>query len=176
MDHGHADKPVQHRDHKKARPPAPALSRASQPTSVVEGVDTSYLETLIGYNARRAALVVMEVFRQRLAHYQLHPVNFSILSVIAHNPGITARQLGTALNILPPNLVGKISEMQNSGVIERRTHPQDRRALGLYMTDAALVRMADAERIASSLEDEMSGNLTADERNQLRHLLQKIYL
>lgn len=143
---------------------------------MVEVVDTSYLQTLIGYNARRTALVVMEVFRQRLAHYQLHPVDFSILSVIARNPGVTARQLCTALNIQPPNLVGKISTMQNSGVIERRPHPQDGRALGLYMTDEALVQMRDAERIASDLEEEVAFRLSPDERKTLFALLQKIYL
>ena len=33
-------------------------------------------------------------------------------TLIGHNPGITSGQLCSALNILPPNLFGKISAME----------------------------------------------------------------
>jgi hypothetical protein len=50
----------------------------------VEHIDTRYLESLIGYNARRAAPAVIEVFLQRMAVYDLRPVDFSVLSLITH--------------------------------------------------------------------------------------------
>ena len=74
-----------------------------------QDIDTSYLQTLLGYNARRAALVIIERFIQDMASFDLRPVDFSVLSVIFHNPGVTSRQLCAALSILPPNLVGLIS-------------------------------------------------------------------
>ena len=49
---------------------------AAEPTSASE-LDTSYLETLLGYNARRAALSVISVFLQRMEPYGLRPVDFS---------------------------------------------------------------------------------------------------
>ena len=104
------------------------------PTAAVDEVDTSYLETLIGYNARRAALSVIGLFLQRMAVYGLRPVDFSVLSLITHNPGITSRQLCSALNILPPNLVGMINALARRGLIERRPHPRDGRAVGLHLT------------------------------------------
>jgi hypothetical protein len=42
----------------------------------VEQVDTTYLQTLLGYNARRAALSIIGVFLERLAVYGLKPVDF----------------------------------------------------------------------------------------------------
>lgn len=72
-------------------------------------IDTRYLETLMGYSARRAALKAIGLFSQRMVDFGLTPADFSVLSLIGHNPGITSRQLCSALNILPPNLVGKIS-------------------------------------------------------------------
>ena len=64
-------------------------------------LDTRYLETLLGYNTRRAALTIIGRFMDNMAVYQLRPVDFSVLSLIGHNPGITSRQLCSALNILP---------------------------------------------------------------------------
>ena len=81
------------------------------PTDTVDQVDTSYLESLIGYNARRAALAVIEVFMERMAPYDLRVVDFSVLSLVTHNPGITSAQLCGALNILPPNLVGMVNAL-----------------------------------------------------------------
>jgi DNA-binding MarR family transcriptional regulator len=141
----------------------------------VDEVDTSYLETLLGYNARRVSLTVIEQFTKRMAQYGLSPVDFSILSLILHNPGITSRQLCGALNLLPPNLVGKINTMEKGDLLVRKPHPDDGRALGLYMTDAGQKLMAQAEKTATDLEADAASRLTPKEKTTLLKLLQKIY-
>jgi DNA-binding MarR family transcriptional regulator len=142
----------------------------------VDRVDTAYLETLIGYNARRAALAVIGAFLPRMAVYGLKPVAFSVISLITHNPGITSRQLCAALNILPPNLVALINSLAQRGLIERLPHPRDGRAMGLHLTDAGRELMHDAEKAASSLEIEAASRLSAAERQTLITLLRKVYL
>ncbi len=142
----------------------------------VDKVDSSYLETLMGYNATRASLKVIELFTKRMAVYDLRHVDFSILSIIMHNPGITSRQLCGVLSILPPNLVGKISLMEKRELVSRRPHPQDGRAVGLYLTEAGAKLMADAERTATALEGDVTQKLSAAEKKTLMRLLQKIYL
>ncbi|HNC06725.1 MAG TPA: hypothetical protein PLS38_10540, partial [Solirubrobacterales bacterium] len=37
-------------------------------------IDTSFLESLLGYNARRAALTIIEAFLERMSVYGLRPV------------------------------------------------------------------------------------------------------
>lgn len=160
----------------KTRPAAKALGGPPTPLVEVDTVDTSYLETLIGYNARRAALSVIGLFLQRMAIYGLRPVDFSVLSLITHNPGITSRQLCSALNILPPNLVGMVNTLERRGLIQRSPHPRDRRALGLHLTADGEALMREAEVTASNLEVEAAGRLTAGERNTLIRLLRKVYL
>ena len=149
---------------------------AAKPTPAVENVDTSYLESLVGYNARRAALAVIEVFLERMAVYDLRPVDFSVLSLITHNPGITSRQLCSTLSILPPNLVGMINALEKRELISRRPHPRDGRAMGLHLTPTGEKLVRDAEQTAAELESEVAGRLTATERKTLIRLLQKIYL
>lgn len=160
--------------------PAPTPeSDTSAPATLppaVDKVDTSYLETLIGYNARRAALAVIGLFLERMAVYGLRPVDFSVLSLITHNPGITSRQLCAALNILPPNLVGMINGLAKRGLVERQPHPRDRRAVGLHLTPEGEAVMRQAEETASELETNATARLTATERQTLIRLLRKVYL
>lgn len=138
-------------------------------------LDTRVLEALVGYNARRAWLAVSTVFAERMAAYGLKQVDFSVLSLLAHNPGATSRQLCATLDILPPNLVSLISAMDSRGLIERRPHPHDGRAIGLYLTPAGVSLVRDAERTVVELEAEASARLTTRERETLIRLLQKIY-
>jgi DNA-binding MarR family transcriptional regulator len=142
----------------------------------VEKIDTSYLETLLGYNARRAALVIIELFLKRMAVYDLRPVDFSVLSLITHNPGISSRQLCSELNILPPNLVGMINTLEKRELILRLPHPSDGRVIGLHLSDVGSKLMKDAEQTAQELEDEAASKLSASERKTLMRLLQKIYI
>lgn len=150
--------------------------RGAAAAPAVDKVDTSYLESLLGYNARRAALAVIEVFLERMAVYDLRPVDFSVLSLITHNPGITSRQLCTTLGILPPNLVGMINALEKRELIVRRPHPRDGRAMGLHLTQAGQKLMRDAERTAARLETEVAGRLSPTEAKTLIRLLKKIYL
>lgn len=151
-------------------------SLVKNPTPSVDQVDTSYLETLIGYNARRAALAVIAQFLERMAVYDLKPVDFSVMSVVVHNPGVTSRQLCAALNILPPNLVGLVQSLESRGLLERLPHPHDGRAMGLHPTDKGLELMEKAEATASELEMNIGSKLTPNQVQNLVILLQKIYL
>jgi len=141
----------------------------------VEKVNTRYLETLVGYNARRAALAVIGLFLERMAPFELRPVDFSVLSLITHNPGITSRQLCSTLNILPPNMVGMLNSLEKRGWIERHPHPHDRRAVGLCLTESGRLLMKDAEKEAQTLELDATSRLSDEERKTLMQLLKKIY-
>ena len=79
------------------------------PTPFVDNVDTSYREELVGYNALWAALVVIAVFLERMTAYDLRIVDFAVLSLVMHNPGITSRQWCNRLGILAPDLVGMVN-------------------------------------------------------------------
>ena len=156
----------------RASSPSPRNDGTAAPA--VEAVDTSFLETLIGYNARRAALAVIDVFLERMAPYGLRPVDFSVLSLVAHNPGVTSRQLCATLGILPPNLVGMVNALEKRELLLRKPHPRDGRAMGLHLTPAGQKLMRDAEKTAAALETEVGARLTASELQTLLRLLKKV--
>ena len=139
-------------------------------------LDTRYLETLLGYNARRAALHVIGQSAQQMAPYDLKPVEFSVMSVVHHNPGATSRQLCASLDILPPNLVKIVQSLEAREWIVRLPHPHDGRAVGLHPTEKGIALMQEAEARISALEKMVASKLSPAQQEQLISLLRKIYL
>ena len=148
---------------------------AHTPCTDTEGIDVSFLRTQVGYNARRAALHIIGVFMERMAAYELKVVEFSVLSLLAHNPGLTSRHVCATLSIMPPNLVGLVAALEKRGLLERRPHPSDGRAMGLYLTQNGEALTAEAEQAVAQLEVDATAKLTTSERKTLIRLLQKVY-
>ena len=150
-------------------------SKASNPDVGVDQVDTSFIDSLVGYNARRATVVIISSFLKKMDVFDLRPFYFSVASLIARNPGITSSQLCSVLGVLPPNLVALVATLEKRGLIARRPHPNDGRATGLYPTPAGLTLIREAEEVAFAMELESTSRLTTSERKTLIRLLQKVY-
>ena len=144
-------------------------------TSTSEGIDTQVIEAFLGYSARRASLLILANFVRRLAPLALRPVDFTVLALAGSNPGITSSQLCQLLDIQSPNLVVLVKQLQDRGLIDRRPHPTDGRAMGLHLTTTGRRLVDEATTMAHEADDEASGNLSASERQTLARLLRKVY-
>lgn len=119
---------------------------------------------------------MMGALTRRLAPHALSPVDFSVLSLVLRNPGITSRQLCRALEVLPPNLVGIVTALEARGLIERQPHPGDRRAAALHLSEAGEQLMREIEPVAAQSDAEAAARLTPAEQKTLVRLLKKIWL
>jgi DNA-binding MarR family transcriptional regulator len=81
--------------------------------------------------------------------------------------------LGQMLMLDPNNCVLLLNDLDDSGYVERRRDPQDRRRHIVEITPAGLAALEEAERKLETLEDEVLGNLSQAERGQLHGLLTK---
>ena len=133
------------------------------------------VERFIGYSTRRASLAIVATFMRRMAVYELRPVTFTLLALIADNPGIMSSQLCALLDIQSSNLVAMIKQLDERALIERRAHPKDVRAQGLHLTarGVSFTRKAQATALAAGLE--ATARLSDAERATLDTLLRKIY-
>ena len=141
-----------------------------------QALDQKVLQSLVGYNCRRAYLRIVPMFEKRMAKYQLRPADFSVLSLLKANPNINQKRLSEAVNVSPPNLATLLDKLQQRGLLQRQRSPLDRRSQTLVLTAAGLTMCTRAEKTASELEAEATAALTDGERAQLITLLQKIYL
>jgi DNA-binding MarR family transcriptional regulator len=147
-----------------------------QPTTAIpEHVDSAFLRTLVGYNTRRATLRILSVFDMRMAPLELNPVEFSILCLIGHNPGLTPSQLCAELGLLPPNLTKLLARLDKRQLLQRRAPEADKRVVCLSLSPAGQRLLADAQSRVALLEAEASSALTERQRQTLITLLQKIY-
>ncbi|MGD9737175.1 MAG: MarR family winged helix-turn-helix transcriptional regulator [Solirubrobacterales bacterium] len=71
------------------------------------------------------------------------------------------------------NCVLLLNELDDAGYVERRRDPEDRRRHIVEITPAGEKALAEGQRRLEDLEDEVLGNLTADERRRLHELLAK---
>lgn len=85
----------------------------------------------------------------------------------------TQQQLVEGLCIDANYCVLLLNDLEDSGLVERRRDPSDRRRHIVSMTEEGSKALEHAEAAQQSLEDEMLGALPSDERATLAHLLRK---
>jgi DNA-binding MarR family transcriptional regulator len=81
------------------------------------------------------------------------------------------QDLCVAMHMDPNNCVLLLNDLEGSGYVERRRDPADRRRHIVGLTEAGRAALARAEAAMESLEEEVLGALTAEERAELRALL-----
>jgi DNA-binding MarR family transcriptional regulator len=98
---------------------------------------------------------------------------FITLDYLRELGGTTQQQLGETLHLDRNNCVILLNDLEDDGYVERRRDPTDRRRHIVEMTPAGHEALEHAEVKLETLEDEVIGNLTAEERSTLHRLLKK---
>jgi len=76
-----------------------------------KSIDLGPLPELIGYVLRRAQLAVFQDFFAAFAPFDIRPAQFSVLTIIERNPGLTQTRVAEALGIKRTNFVGMLDEL-----------------------------------------------------------------
>jgi DNA-binding MarR family transcriptional regulator len=115
------------------RPPATAL-------------DLSYLEGTIGYALRRAQLAVFRDIYRAFGEIAVTTAQFSVLAVVADNPGVNQADLALALNVERPRMVPLIDALERRGLAIRVASASDRRHRQIYLTDEGTRLLGELKR------------------------------
>jgi DNA-binding MarR family transcriptional regulator len=137
-------------------------------------VDLGPLIGLIGYMLRRAQIAVFQDIFRTFAEVGIRPAQFSVLTVIAHNPGRTQSQVSAALGIKRTNFVALLDSLERRGLAVRRPAPTDRRSHALHLTDAGKATMRRLNKKVGQLEARMIGQIGKDGRVALLALLHRL--
>ena len=97
-------------------------------------IDYGPLEQRIGYALRRAQVAVFHDFFDAFSKHDLRPAQYSVLTIIEHNPGLPQGRVAEALGIQKTNFVAMIGALEARGLVRREPSKQDRRAHGLFLT------------------------------------------
>ena len=143
---------------------------------LVGQVNQAELLDLLGYNVRRAYLVIQMHFDMQMEKLELRQADFAVLSTLRHNPGINQKALAEALAIAPPNLATLLDRLESGGLLARQRSTEDKRIQHVSLTPQGTKLHAQALKAVHKADDAAVHRLSSDEQRQLRLLVSKIFL
>jgi DNA-binding MarR family transcriptional regulator len=130
---------------------------------------------IIGYRLRRAQLSVFQTFLSVFDSLKLRPAEYSVLLLIADNPGRKQTEIAEVLDIKRANFVTLVHGLEERGLVERVPSAEDRRANALHLTRQGEAFLAEARRLHEMLEAQMVARLGGPAaRDQLLALLDRL--
>src|SRR6266704_6912213 len=99
---------------------------------------------------------------------------YMALGYIRDHPGTTQQELESALFMDANTVVLILNELEAAQFSIRRRDPNDRRRHIVEITPTGRRALERADKARDTLEDEVLGPLSADERKTLRRLLERV--
>jgi DNA-binding MarR family transcriptional regulator len=137
-------------------------------------VRTAPLQDLIGYALRRAQGQVYADLNGALARISLRPLQYTLLLMVAENPGASQSSVCEALGIQKANCVPTMSELERRGLIIRRKSAADARSYELHVTNKGKRILQRAGEVHSLHEQRLIERIGVEGRDQLLRLLGKL--
>ena len=137
-------------------------------------LEEARLHAVLGYQLAQAAIVTQDLFASHAGKpFDLRPVDYTVLTLIAENPGGSLVRLARALAMSPPNITVIVDRLQARGLVARAQGASDRRTQELKTTPqgAKLVRKATEAILAA---EQQALPLTRGEHALLLELLHKV--
>lgn len=130
---------------------------------------------IIGYRLRRAQLSIFQHFLAVFEALQLRPAEYSVLVLIADNPGRKQTEIAEVLGIKRANFVTLVHGLEERGLVDRVPSAEDKRANALHLTRDGEAFLANARAVHEAMEAELVARLGgAAERDRLLALLDRL--
>ncbi|CAO5248369.1 MarR family winged helix-turn-helix transcriptional regulator [Frankia sp. AgKG'84/4] len=99
---------------------------------------------------------------------------FKVLQLIADTGPCRLRDLADAVAVAPRTMTETVDGLEADGLVARRSHPTDRRAVLLALTDAGQRALAEGQRRRTETVAGFTRQLSPQQRAQLVELLTSI--
>ncbi len=127
------------------------------------------------YNITHIARCASQYRSEQLTAFGLKACHASYLATICRLPGITQDQLARRIFINKSNVARQLVVLEESGFVERKPSPDDKRATLVYPTQKALDLLPELNRIFRDWEAFVAQDLTPEERALAVKMLEKIH-
>lgn len=132
-------------------------------------------------NAIRLSFLLHDVSRLRRSAYDqfMKPLGMTraqwwVLAHLSRHDGMMQTQLADVLEVGKASLGDVIEGLENAGWLQRRPDPADRRAKRVYLTKPAQGLIKKMTVMENEFNDQILGEVSAEERETLVHCLLKI--
>lgn len=128
----------------------------------------------VAFNLSSLGYAVSKGFQEILAPFELHPREFAVLRAVGVQEGQTQQALADGLQIPRSRMVSIVDDLEAGGLLERRPNPADRRVRELSLTADGRKTLERSFAEALAYEQQVGAGLTAEERERLLDLLERI--
>ncbi|MFZ2950476.1 MAG: MarR family transcriptional regulator [Desulfuromonadaceae bacterium] len=129
------------------------------------------IENSIGFLLSKAYQHAWAILREEIEAYDLTPPQFALLCFLWQQDGLTQVELSEKGQIDRSTLGGLIDRLERNGLLERRKHPQDRRAYRIYLTEQGKNMESTLSACAKRSVKKFTSGLDEDEVAELRRML-----
>lgn len=143
------------------------------PPAQPEPLKLAELNDHVGYFLRRLQVALFKDFIRTLAPVDVRPAQYSILILIAANPGRSQAAIGRALGIERARLARMLHELERRKWIERRAAAGDGRSHALFLTAAGGKALARIKALTARHEAQMVELIGPKRRMLLLELLRE---
>ena len=150
-----------------------AAQKSEHPTPPLDQATPAELEDFVGYNLKRAYMVVQAEFNKALEVEGFSPRVFSALSLVVQFPNITQSALARTLDIERSGLVAIIDQLENRQLVTRTTVSGDRRVQALVPSATGIASYQAARDKVRDSETRLFSHMTTQEKSTLLALLKK---
>ncbi len=121
----------------------------------------------IGFLLTDVAQMLRRNFNRRVQSLGLTQAQWRAIAYLARSEGMNQACLAESLEVQPITLARLVDRMQSAGWVERRTDPDDRRAVRLYLTEKSQPILEEMQVRASNMLEEVLTGVPAAARKQL---------
>ena len=132
------------------------------------------VEQTLGFRIAKARRRLYARFRDAFAPYGLTPPQFGIYARLWKRDGVSQKELSVWSEMDRTTICGVIDRLAAAGLVERRPHPDDRRAYLIYLTKQGRALQPEIAEVARKVQAGFSTRLTPEELDTLNLLLDKI--
>jgi DNA-binding MarR family transcriptional regulator len=119
----------------------------------------------------RAMHAHRQLMSRKMSAHGIPPAQMFCLREVAHNPGITQRDLAEKLNVSRPTLTVMLHKMEKSGLIDRRADEADQRFTRIHLASDGVSLHDEMHEVVTEVVAEMVGPLSEPDRIELARLL-----
>lgn len=132
------------------------------------------LNRSFGFVLYETARLLAKRFDQRAKGLGLSRAQCQLLAYLVYHEGINQTGLADLLEIEPISLARLIDRMEQSGWVERRPDPNDRRAWQLFVTEKLKPVFTEMVEIGQEVRAEALNGFSAAERDQVMALMLRV--
>ncbi|HUR89382.1 MAG TPA: MarR family winged helix-turn-helix transcriptional regulator [Ramlibacter sp.] len=127
-----------------------------------------------GHLIRRAHQLAVAVFMEETAEFGVTPVQFAILNALIEDPGEDQITLAGRVAFDAATFGSVIGRLESKGWVKRKADANDRRRKLLWVTPEGESAAMAMKRAVGKAQAKILGPLSAEERDQLLVLLDKL--